>query len=103
MPTAVTSSSTSRRVSTVLAVPAMPDAHLLPVRAHVLASPTAAAAHLVAEHRVAGDPPAEPPLVDAVAHRGHPAAPLVAGAQRVGGVPRLEVVELAGEELHVGA
>ena len=63
----------------------------------------AAAAPAAAEHGVAGDPPADPGLVDAVADGGDGPAPLVPEPHRVFGVALVQVGHLAGEELHVGA
>src|SRR3954447_5595210 len=83
--------------------PTAADADLLAVLAHVLPPPAAAPADLVAEHRVAHDPLAEPGGIDAVADRGDPAAPLVPRPQGIGGVARLQVGQLPGEQLDVRA
>ncbi len=56
-----------------------------------------------AEHRVAGDPPAEPVRLDALADRADDPAPLVTEAHRVGGMAVVQVGHVAGVELDVGA
>ena len=60
--------------------PAVADADLEPVRADPVMAGEAVLAVAAAEHRVTGDPLADPCLVGGVADRDHPAGPLVAEA-----------------------
>ena len=83
--------------------PAVADADLVAVGAQVLAAARAPVAVPAAEHRVAGDPGAEPALVDALADAGDRAGPLVADPHRVARLAGVQVGHVAGEELHVGA
>src|SRR5688500_4951586 len=71
--------------------------------ADVLVPAPASAADPVAQHRVAHDPAADPAGVDPRAHGRDRAGPLVTEAHREAGVPLVEVLHLAGEELDVGA
>jgi hypothetical protein len=84
-------------------VAATADADLLPLLAHMLVPAPAAPADPVAEHRVAHDAAPDPGRVDAVAHGGDGARPLVAQPHREARVPLVQVGHLAGEELHIGA
>ena len=79
------------------------DADLAAVLAHVVPAVPAALAPAAAEHGVAGDAPAQPARIDAVADRADRPAPLVPEPHRVRGVALLQVSHLAGEELDVGA
>ncbi len=60
-------------------------------------------AHSTAEHGVPGDAAAEPGGVDAVADLGDRPHPFVTDPHRVGRDAIMEVLHLAGEELHIGA
>ena len=79
------------------------NAHLVTELADVLVTAQAAPAHSAAQHGVAGDPSAEPGLVDAGPDRRHDAAPLVAEPHRERGLAVVQIAHLAGEELDVGA
>jgi hypothetical protein len=63
----------------------------------------AALAGAAAEHGIAGHPAAEPGRIDLRADLGDDAAPLVADADRVGGLAAVQVGHRAGEELRVRA
>jgi hypothetical protein len=81
----------------------VPDADLVPVGAQVLAPAEAALAPPAAEHRVPGDPAAQPRTVHIGPDRADHAGPLVPDADRVGRLTGVQVGHLAGEELRVGA
>jgi hypothetical protein len=82
---------------------AVADAQLVALLADVVAALAAPAAVTATDHRVPGHPPAPPGGVDARSHRADPAAPLVAGAQRVRRGAGVQVAHVAGEQLDVGA
>jgi hypothetical protein len=83
--------------------PAVADADLGAVLTDVLMSAHATPAGAVADHGVAHDAAADPAGVDVGGDGGHPSAPLVADAHRVGRVSLVQVGHLAGEELHISA
>jgi hypothetical protein len=79
------------------------DADLAAIGTHVMTPGRAPSAAAAAEHGVAGDPRADPALVDVRTDGGHCAAPFVTRAQRETRLALLEIGQLPGEKLDIGA
>lgn len=83
--------------------PAVPDAQLVTVLAHMAQSAQAPPAVAAAEHGVPGGAPPEPAAVDTLTHGADGAAPLMTDPDRIRGVAVAQIAHLAGVELDVGA